>query len=557
MKNPENILSFLQNKTEKYKNRIALGMKNEFGWVEYTYEGLSKMSRKIASYLINELEVKKEEKIAILSESRVEFGAAFFACVIAGATFVPSDIKLTKYELISIYSSCEPTTVFCSHTYLNTVLEIQKEVPSIKNIILIDATEKDSKYTSIHTIENNYDAKFRHRSLNSTALIVYTSGTTGKPKGVEISFKNLLAQMNDMKILLEGAFKEKNLNILSILPMNHLFEFTVGFATFLNMGYSIYYTKSLRPKDILSVMEDKKIRFMITVPSFFRMLKAQFESDLSKECKRKQLIFNFNYHYTAKFLPFRFLKKYLFKDIHKKFGNNFCAFLSGGAPMDLEMGKYFKRIGIDAFQGYGLSEASPVVTFNLKRNLDMKSVGLFLNSFEAKISPETGELLVKGPSVMKGYYKQPELTQEVIEDGWLHTGDIAKIGKKGQVYITGRIKNMIVLPGGKKIFPEEVEAVLEESKLFKELCVLSSVKQTGEKKGAEEVCVVVGGIDDLYEKYDDATVEKMLIEEVKRLSMKLTQYKRPTNIIVYKGNLPRTATRKVIKKEVEKLICAK
>lgn len=559
MKNPENILSFLENRTKEYKDRIALGMKNEFGWVEYTYEGLSRMSKKIASYLINELEVKKEEKVAILSESRVEFGAAFFASVIAGTTFVPLDIKLTKHEITSILSSCNPTTVFVSNSYLNTVLEIQKEITSIKNIILLDSVDKESTYTSIYNLPNNYDAKFRHRSLNSTALIVYTSGTTGKPKGVQTTFKNLLSQVNDMKIILNDIFKgNEKINVLSILPMNHLFEFTVGFATFLNMGYSIYYTKSLRPKDILNIMEDKKVRFMITVPSFFRMLKAQFESDLAKESKRKQMIFNFNYHYTAKFLPFQFLKKFLFGDIHKRFGNNFFGFISGGAPMDLAMGKYFKRIGINAFQGYGLSEASPVVTMNLKKSLDMRSVGLLLDSFEAKIDPETGELLVKGPAVMKGYYNQEDLTKEVInEDGWLHTGDIAKIDNKGQVFITGRIKNMIVLAGGKKVFPEEIEAIMEKSEIIKEVCALSSKKQTGEKQGTEEVCVCVVPTDDLYEKYDEATVEKMLIAEVKKKSLNLSQYKRPTNIIVVKGELPKTATRKIKRKEVGELVNAR
>lgn len=555
----ENILSFLETKTKAFNDRIALGMKNEFGWIEYTYSGLSLMSRKIATYLLNTLEVKKEEKIAILSESKVEFGAAFFASVIAGTTFVPADVKLTIHELISIFSSCNPTTIFVSHKYLNTVLELQKEVTSIKNIILLDETTKDSEYMSIYNMPNNYDAKFRHRSLNSTALIVYTSGTTGKPKGVQTTFKNLLAQVVDMKKVLADVFKEdEQLNILSILPMNHLFEFTVGFATFLNQGYSIYYTKSLRPRDILPLMKDKKVRFMITVPSFFRMLKVQFESDLAKESKFKQMIFNFNYHYTAKILPFRFIKKFLFKDIHSKFGNNFYGFISGGAPMDLDMGKYFKRIGINAFQGYGLSEASPVVTMNLKKSIDMRSVGLLLDSFEAKIDPDTGELLVKGPSVMKGYYNQEDLTKEVIdEDGFLHTGDIAQINKKGEVFITGRIKNMIVLQGGKKIFPEEVEAVLEESTLFKDICVLSATKQTGEKQGTEEVCAVISPIDELYSKYDEATVEKMVIADVKKKSLKLSQYKRPTNIIVIKGELPRTATKKIIRKEVKKLICVK
>ncbi len=552
----ENVLSFLEHKTNDYKDIIALGMRNAYGWSEFTYQGLSMMSRKIASYLINDLQVKKEEHVAILSESRVEFGAAFFASVIAGTTFVPLDIKLTVHELSSILSSCNPTTVFVSNNYLNTIIKIKEEITSIKNIILLDEAGVDCKFKSIYNLNNAPDIKFRHRSLNSNALIVYTSGTTGKPKGVQTTFKNLFSQVEDIQIELNKLFKKgEKINSLSILPMNHLFEFTVGFATFLSMGYSVYYTKSLRPKDVLNVMKDKKISFMCTVPSFFKMLKMQFEQDMSRESKFKQLIFNFNFHYIAKFLPFRFLKKYLFKDIHKKLGNNFFGFISGGAPLDLDMAKYFNRIGINVFQAYGLSEASPIVTLNLNPKLDIESVGTLLKSFEGKIDPKTKELLVKGPSVMKGYYRQEEMTKEVIdENGWLHTGDIAKIDKKGQVFITGRIKNIIVLAGGKKVFPEEVEAVLDDSDYIKEACALSVERQTGEKKGTEEVTVVVIPKDELLEKYDKSALEKLLIDEVKKKSLKLCQYKRPTNIIVYKGEFPKTATKKIKRKEIKELI---
>ena len=555
-----NVLSFLKERTDEFKDKAALGMKDKYGWVEYTYGGLSLMSRKIASYLIDELQVKKQEKISIISESRVEFGAVFFASVIAGATFVPFDIKLTIYELTSIATDCEPSILFVSNSYLKVAKELQAKIPSIKKIILLDDDpSEDREFETIHSIPNNYTTKFRHRSLKSTALIIYTSGTTGKPKGVQTTFQNLLYQMTDLKIELEEVFKkDTDVNILSILPMNHLFELTFGFATFLNMGYSIYYTKSLRPKDVLAVMREKNIKFMCTVPSFFRMLKMQFESDLAKESKFKQALFKFNFHFVAKALPFAWLKKILFKDIHKQFGNKFYGFVSGGAPMDLEMGKYFFRIGINALQAYGLSEASPVVSTNLCKKYNLHSVGTPLKSFEIKIDSQTNELMVKGPAVMKGYYKQEELTKEVItEDGWLHTGDIAKIGKGGEIYITGRIKNMIVLAGGKKVFPEEIEAVVEKSEIIKEVCAFSMLKQQGEKKGSEEVAIVVVPSDDLASQYDKKTVEEMLKAEVKKKSMMLCQYKRPTNIIVYFGELPRTATKKVKRREVSDLVCAK
>lgn len=551
----ENILSFLKNQTDKFQDRIALGMKNKYGWQEYTYQGLGLMSQKIASYLIDELKVKREEKIAIISESKVEFGAVFFASIIAGTTLVPLDIKLTHHEITSILSNCEPTIAFVSKKYFNLIKEIKDKLPSIKNIILIDDVE-DETYTNIYKLPEKYRKHFRHRNLDSCALIIYTSGTTGNPKGVQTTFRNLMSQVMDLKYGMDRIFKNnEKINILSILPMNHLFELSFGFCAFLNLGYSIYYTQTLRPNDVLSTMRAKKIKFMCTVPSFFKMLKMQFEIELSKQSKIKQLLFNFNYHYLAKFFPFEGLKKVLFKEIHSKFGNEFYGFCSGGAPMDLDMGKYFNRIGIKVFQGYGLSEASPVVTFSMDKKTDIRSVGYLLNSFQAKIDKETGELMVKGPAVMKGYYKQQELTDEVItKDGWLHTGDIAKIDRKGQVFITGRIKNMIVLAGGKKVFPEEVESIMANSPLCQECCALSLTRQQGEKKGTEEVALVVVPRGELYEKYDEKTVENMLTMEAKKRALHLCQYKRPTAIFVNREELPKTATKKIKRREVRELI---
>ncbi len=552
----ENVLSFLQSQTNKYDDRVALGMRSRYGWSEYTYNGLSLMSRKIASYLINDLKVAREEKIAIISESKVEFGAVFFASVIAGTTLIPLDIKLTKHELKSIMSNCSPKIVFVSQKYLKTAIELKEEIPSIETIILMDDMGDEIGYKNIYRIPENYDTKLRHRRMDSVALIIYTSGTTGAPKGVQTTFRNLYSQIVDLKKAMENIFKEgTKVNIMSILPMNHLFELSFGFCAFLNLGYSIYYTKTLRPADVLSVMRAKKIHFMCTVPSFFKMLKMQFESEIAKQSKFKQFMYNINYHYIAKFLPFQSIRKMLFKDIHEKLGNDFYGFCSGGAPMDTEMGKYFDRIGVNVTQGYGLSEASPVVTFSMGKKIDLKSVGFLLDSYKAKLDPETGELMVKGPAVMKGYYQRPDLTGEVItEDGWLHTGDIAKIDKKGQVFITGRIKNMIVLAGGKKVFPEEVEKALDGSQFMKEFCVIATTKKSGSKKGTEEVTVVAVPDDETKEKYDEKTVESLITSEIKKRCLKLCEYKRPTNIVVVKDELPKTATQKIKRKEIVEFI---
>ena len=550
----KNVLSLLEDKTNAFNDRVALGMKTAMGWKEFTYKGLGLLSRKLAWHLINELQVKKGDRLAILSESKPEYGACVFASILAGMTTVPLDVKLTKYELKSILSDCEPVVMLVSQSHIQTALDLQKELPSLKYILVMDEPSYNLGLTSIYELPNNYDSKWRHRSAKSTVFIIYTSGTTGSPKGVEITFKNMMSQLDDLGDALEAILPDRHCTILSILPMNHLFEMTVGFSTFLNFGFSVYYTQSLKPKDILTIMKEKQVDFMIVVPAFLKLLKTSIEAELNNSSKSSRSIFKAMYA-AAKFIPFYSIKKLMFKQIHDKFGGHFIGCISGGAPLDIEVGKFFERIGIKVYQGYGLSEASPVVSINTDKRRELASVGKPLKTFTAKVDSETGELILKGPAVMKGYHNQPEMTASVIDsDGWLHTGDIAKIDKDGHIFITGRIKNMIVLSGGKKVFPEEVEAVLEKSSYFAEVCVLGISRTFGAKDGTEEIAAVIVPADELISKYDDETLDKLIRSEVKTLSGRLTAYKRPVNIIISKNPLPRTATRKVKRKEVKELV---
>ena len=551
-----NALQFLEDKTIDYSERVAVGMKTALGWNEFTYSGLGMLSRKLGHYLINGLMLQKGERLAILSESMPEYGACVFGSVLAGLITVPLDIKLTEYELKSILSDCEPTVLLVSKSLVDKAKKLQEMVPSIKTILLINEPCCTDEFTSIHMLPENYNCKWRHRSSKATALIIYTSGTTGAPKGVEISFQNMFAQLEGVEDALASILGGKKVTVLSILPMNHLFEMTVGFSIFLSMGFSVYYAKSLKPKDILGIMREKRVEFMIVVPAFLKLLKTGIESELSASPKVVQIAFKTMFT-IAKFLPFYCVKKAMFKKIHDKFGGHFMGCISGGAPLDVEVGRFFERIGIKVFQGYGLSETSPVVSVNYDKRNDIASVGRPLKGFEARVDKETGELLLRGKSIMKGYHNQPEMTAEVIDaDGWLHTGDIAKITKDGHIYITGRIKNMIVLNGGKKVFPEEVEAVLEKSPYFAEVCVLGVTRSFGAKDGTEDVAAVIVPKDDIISKYDWETVEKLVREEVKKLSLQLTSYKRPINITVTKEPLPRTTTRKVKRREVKELVKA-
>lgn len=549
----KNVLTLLHERTEKFSEKVALGMKTKYGWKEFTYSGIGLLSRKIAHYLINSLNVQKGDRLAIISESKPEYGACVFASVISGMITVPLDVKLTKYELKSILSDCKPSVIMVSSAHYEMAKFLKEEIPSVKEIILMDEPACGIDDKSIYQLPDNYDYKWKLRSSKAVAFIIYTSGTTGAPKGVEITFQNMLAQLDDLKYALDKILPYENVNILSILPMNHLFEMTVGFSTFLNFGFSVYYTPSLKPKDILNIMREKQIEFMIVVPAFLKLLKTAIEAELKNSPLHIKTAFNIMYS-IAKYIPSYRVKKLMFNKIHKKFGGHFSGCISGGAPLDLAVGEFFERIGIKVYQGYGLSEASPVVSVNVDRRGDLASVGAPLKSLEAKIDSETGELILRGASVMRGYHNQPKMTSEVLEaDGWLHTGDIAKI-RNGHIYITGRIKNMIVLSGGKKVFPEEVESVLEKSPYIAEVCVLGTSRNFGAKDGTEEITAVAVPQKDIIAKYGNDTTEKLIKDEIKKLSLRLTAYKRPVNIVVRTEPLPRTTTRKVKRKEVKQLV---
>lgn len=545
-----NVLLFLENCTEELDNNIALGMKTAIGWHELTFKGLGVLSRRLANYLIK-IGVDKGDKLAILSESMPEWGAALFASIVAGSITVPLDIKLTEYELTSILNDCKPKVLLTSSAFLETALKLKEIIDSIEHIIILD-NNGNKDYANLYSIPDEQERKWRHRAVSKTAFIIYTSGTTGTPKGVEITFKNAMAQVESVVQCFDLGLKDK---FLSILPMNHLFELTVGFLSFLSKGTSIYYSQSLKPKDLFTIIQEKQITFMIVVPAFLKLLKTSIEGEINQASALKKFIFNLNYK-IAKFIPFFAIRKILFAPVHKKFGGKFKGCISGGAPLDIKVGEFFETIGMRVYEGYGLSEASPVVAVNRGNKCKLGSIGLPIPGVQVKIDEKTGELMVKGDNVMKGYYNLPELTAQAIEeDGWLHTGDIARIDKDGFIFITGRIKSMIVLSGGKKVFPEEVEAALETSPKFSEICAFGAKREGGQKDGTEEVFLAVVPSQQVMDSAkNEEEIQKIIRDEVKSLSMKLSSYKRPSNILISKEPFPRTATKKVKRNEVKQAL---
>lgn len=541
--NYSNFLDLMREKGDEFAPVKALSLKTKNGYESITYIELSRTAKKFANYLIETIKVERNDRIAILSESRPEFAIGMFASIQTGAITVPLDIKLTVNEHTNILSDCNPKVLCCSSHYLQHALDVQKNVPSIEHIFVLDK-EEETPYQNVYDVSADIEKDLgRPRSLEETALIVYTSGTTGNPKGVMISFGNIYSQFKDFEKIFKLSSDNK---LLSLLPLNHLLELTDGFFAMLYMGAQVTYIKSLSPKELTETMKEQGITNMIVVPLVAKMLKNSIDKQIKKQSPNVQKIFNVMYK-LAKYAP-RKVRRLMFKNIIDALGGKFECFICGGAPLEEGIAEFFDRIGIPVFQGYGLTETSPTVSTNYYNNNKIGTVGKSLPSVKVKVA-DNGELLVTGQNIMQGYYGKPEMTDEVIdEEGWFHTGDIAEVDADGYIKITGRIKNMIVLGGGKKIFPEEVEAVLEQSDKIKEVCVLSLKIKSGNKAGTEEVGAIIVPTDDIL---NNENVQQIIEDEVKRLSeANLAPYKTPTLVVIFKEELPKTSTRKVKRKEL-------
>lgn len=546
-----NFLDLMQEKGDIYGQVKALTLKTKDGYEELSYIEISRKAKKFANYLIETVGVQRGERIAIICESRPEFSIGMFGSIQTGAITVPLDVKLTVPEHTHILNDCNPRILLCSSHYLEHAIEVKNNVPSIEYIfVLDDEGVNDNDIVPIQRVsalEVDIEKDLgRPRTLDETALIVYTSGTTGNPKGVMISFGNIYSQLRDF----EYMFKLTNDNtLLSILPLNHLLELDCGFFGMLYMGAKVVYIKSLNPKELTSTMKEKGITNMIVVPLVAKMLKNSIDKQIKKQPESAQKAFKILYG-LAKFAP-RKLRRLMFKSVIDGLGGKLECFICGGAPLEDNVAEFFERIGVPVFQGYGLTETSPTISTNRYGHSKIGTVGQALPSVMVKIA-DNGEILATGPNVMQGYYNKPEMTKEVIdEDGWFHTGDIGEIDKAGYIKITGRIKNMIVLGGGKKIFPEEVEAVLENSELIKEVCVMSLTIKSGNKAGTEEVGAIITPSDDL-QKETDEEIQKLLESEVKKLAeANLAPYKAPTVIVLHRDELPKTSTRKVKRKDLK------
>jgi len=557
------IIDILEAINKNYGDIPSVQMKNKDGiFRRISYVELGRRTVDVSSNLI-EWGIAKNDRIAIYSENRPEWSVALFGIICTAAIVVPVDVKLSESEVQFILSNSQARCIFVSEKYLPTLDRIRSGLTELKFVIAMDDIMRNDVVRLSQLKLVSEENKNRPIHEEDTAIIIYTSGTTGVAKGVELSYRNLMFQVRSLSEIIRYKIQDQ---FLSILPLNHTLELTGGLIAPLYAGACITYCDSLKPSHMFALMKETRTKMMICVPLVLKMFHDGIMSEVAKFPQFKQRIF-FRLLSISKFLLKLNIRvgRLLFPDVHRKFGGSLRGFVSGGAPLNLGIEIDFNALGFRVLQGYGLTETSPVIAVNTFHEHRFGSVGRPLAGVEVKIAKENetsrdGEILTRGDHVMKGYFQSPEKTLEVIKDGWLHTGDIGYFDKDGFLYISGRIKNLIVLGAGKKVFPEEVEEVMSKSPLIKEICVVGKIADKGLREGCEEVyAVVVPNIDLLEEgmRSDRQKVRQKVSEELSRLSNNLAEYKRIVDFEVWYKELPKTASRKIKRKAVSEMICGK
>jgi long-chain acyl-CoA synthetase len=460
--------------------------KPTYNWSDIK-ERIFKLSSKIKSL------IKEGDRCLILSENRPYWLMSDLAVMNAGGISVPIFTTYSTNDYEYILNDCKPSLIIVSNNdQFKKIKNYTK--PLIQKIISFEKIEEKSLLINDILSETNYEEKINYNlKRNMPACIIYTSGTSGNPKGVILSHGGILSNCEGALELLKPLIEKKDPIFLTWLPLSHSYEHTVQFIQII-VGAKVYYAESL--EKLISNMSVAKPTIMTAVPRFYQNLYIKINMNFEKQVGIKRKLINSTLELGKKTLKKENLslsekiKNYICynlvrKKIQNQFGGNLQAFVSGGGALDQNIGEFLNSIGLPTLQGYGLTEASPVVSCNLPDLVKVETVGPPFRTNRVKIADD-GEILVKGENVMLGYWNQKEETEKVLKNGWLHTGDIGEFDQNNYLKITDRKKDIIVNLGGDNISPSKIENIL---------CLNEFIKQSfvyGDKKNYLVAIIVCG-----------------------------------------------------------------
>ena len=450
--------------------------KSTYTWSQVS-ERIFKLTNKIKSI------IKEGDRCLILSENRPYWLMSDIAVMNAGGVSVPIFTTYSSNDYKYILNDCKPSIIIVSNN--DQFKKIKNFLnPEVKEIISFEEIERKSLLIKeILKVEDKKKYINKNLKRNMPACIIYTSGTSGNPKGVIISHGGILANCEGALDLLDPLIKKKSPIFLTWLPLSHSYEHAVQFIQILT-GAKVFYAESL--EKLLSNMSEAKPTIMTAVPRFYQNLYNKINNNFKKQTGLKKLLINKTIDLGIKSLNRKKLKIHekfvnflcqvlVRKKIKKQFGGNLQAFVSGGGALDKNIGEFLNAVGLPTLQGYGLTETSPVVSCNLPGDIKVDTVGPPFKTNKVKIALD-GEILVKGENVMLGYWNKKQETNEIIKNGWLHTGDIGEFDINGYLKITDRKKDIIVNLGGDNISPTKVENHFCNHEIIKQCLVYGDKK---------------------------------------------------------------------------------
>jgi len=538
------LLELFEASVHNFRHRVAFRMAANEREERFTFGEVDRYAARVASFLLH-TGVKHQDRVMLLSENRPEWAVAYFGILRAGATVIPVDPQLTEAEVVNIAKRSQATACLLSEQVVEDFpglfkalaeAEVSTQTHSLAQAMAGDPSKPDGM--------GSYK---KQASPDDVASLIFTSGTTGQPKGVMLTHRNFASLVAKIAGTFDIGVGD---GLLSVLPLHHTFEFSAGFLMPFSRGAEISYIDELTADRLGDVFETGRVTAMIGVPALWQLLHRKITQEMASRPRviEEGVKALMSAHGELRNRSDVNLGKLLFWPVHRKFGGKIRFLVSGGSALPEDVNKAFHQLGFNISEGYGLTEAAPVLTVTEVGNKRLPgTVGKALPGLELKIAhPDAegiGEVLARGPSVMAGYFGDRSATEAVLKEGWLHTGDLGRLDDEGRLYLVGREKDVIIDANGKNVYPDELEELYDAHPHIKELSIVGLPEEGGGEKVA---CLCVPD----YKERPRDEVRREIEEHFKKVSSEMPFYRRVKVLRLWDGELARTSTRKVKRKKV-------
>ena len=518
------------------------------------YNNIIKFGKSLLKIGLNE-----REHIAVIGENRVQWGIAYLTAMCFNFVIVPVDKSLSENDIINIIYESDSRAIVFSGALQRIICEMKTSLNKVRYYISMDLPEDKDGFHSMIKMINQQDKvieNFPKVNPDDLAEIIYTSGSLGRAKGVMLTQKGLAANLTGMTSMIKVSPEDR---FIGILPLHHTYQCTCGFLCPLYAGASAHFIRSL--KTILEDIKNSKATIMLGAPLLYNKLYSKIIKNIS-ENKIKTKIFPFLVILTNifKLIGWKNCKKVVFSKLHQKFGGSLRLLIAGGAAPDPKVSKWFRDVGFDFVQGYGLTETSPILTLNKIEKFKDEAAGLPLPGVEIRIYQPNkygvGEIYAKGDNIMLGYYKNETITSESFDGGWFKTGDLGFIDNDGFLHLNGRMKNVIIANNGENVYPEEIEDLLNRSHFIIESLVYGEKDEKHDEIIASQIVSDSEALIDYAEKNNikltGDIIYKIISDEIRKINKELAPFKQIKKFYLRENEFEKTTTQKIKRHLIQK-----